>query len=190
MFIFPGLQRLLFNEFGLRPSISVIKAARRKIGWIRTGPRYCQAVREPNRLARLAFAQKCIQEVETFDNVIFTDESSIWMERHGKLCFRKKDMPAKLKPKVKHPFKVHVWAGISKRGGTEILLFAGIMRKEFHVENILRDTFLPFATGTFPDGHRFQQDNDPKHKSMYILYTHDVYIHLYLYGYMSYSVMI
>ena len=129
MFIFPGLQHLLFNEFGLRPSISVIKAARRKIGWIRTGPRYCQAVREPNRLARLAFAQKCIQEVETFDNVIFTDESSIWMERHGKLCFRKKDMPAKDKPKVKHPFKVHVWARTSKRGATEILLFTGIMRK-------------------------------------------------------------
>lgn len=30
---------------------------------------------------------------------------------------------------VKHPYKVHVWAGISKRGATRILIFMGIMKK-------------------------------------------------------------
>ena len=102
---------------------------------------------------------------ETFDDVIFTDESSIWLERHSNVCFRKKGMPAKHKATVKHPYKVHVWAGISKRGATGILVFTGIMKKEFYVDSILRDTLLPFATQTFSDGYRFQQDNDPKHKS-------------------------
>ena len=102
-----------------------------------------------------------------FEDVVFTDESSIWLEQHGKLCFRKKNMPAKLKPKAKHPYKVHVWAGISKRGATNILLFTGIMRKEFYVENILKETLLPFVTEKYPDGYRFVQDNDPKHKSKY-----------------------
>ena len=46
--------------------------------------------------------------------------------------------------------------------------------------------FLPFATSRLPDGHQFQQDNYPKHKSMYKLYTDDIHIYLYLYGYMSY----
>ena len=78
-------------------------------------------------------------------------------------------MSAKLKPKVKHPYKVHVWAGISKRGATKILIFTGIMKKEFYVQSIIKDTLLPFVTETFPDGHRFQQDNDPKHKSRLLL---------------------
>ena len=33
----------------------------------------------------------------------------------------------------KHPTKVHVWAGISKRGRTGICIFEGIMKKEMFV---------------------------------------------------------
>lgn len=29
----------------------------------------------------------------------------------------------------------------------------------------MKDTLLPFINEVYPDGHRFQQDNDPKHKS-------------------------
>ena len=49
-----------------------------------------------------------------------------------------------MKPKAKHPFKVNVWASISKRGAMPILIFMGIMRKEFYVEQILRNVLLPF----------------------------------------------
>lgn len=97
-------------------------------------------VRETNRVARLAFAQKCLDNNEDFDNVIFTDESTIWLERHGKICFRKE---GKLKPRSKHPFKVHIWAGISKRSATPVLIFTGIMRKEFYVGEILEKVLLP-----------------------------------------------
>jgi len=86
---------------------------------------------------------------ETFDDMVFMDEP----------CFRNKGMPAEPKPRVKHPYKVQVWAGISK-----ILIFPGIMKKKVFVESIQRN-ILPFLMETFPDGHRFQQDNDPKHKS-------------------------
>lgn len=128
---------------GLRLSITTIKQARRKLGWTKCGPRYCQMVRKANRITRLAFAQECLDSGETFNE----------------------GTPGKMKPRSKHPFKVNVWAGISNRSATPILIFTGIMHKEFYVEEILGKVLLPFTQATFPDGYHFQQDNDPKHKS-------------------------
>ena len=39
------------------------------------------------------------------------------------------------------------------------------MEANFFVTEILTNGLLPFIRETFPDGHRFQQDNDPKHTS-------------------------
>jgi hypothetical protein len=68
-------------------------------------------------------------------------------------------------PKPKHPAKVHVWGGISRRGTTQIAIFQGIMEKTFFTTEILDNRALSFICSVYPDGHRFQQDNDPKHRS-------------------------
>ena len=70
-----------------------------------------------------SFAKDVCWKTSSFDNVIFTDECSIHMENHGKLSFHRKWEPPKLKGCPKHPFKIHVWAGISKRGSTKIIIF-------------------------------------------------------------------
>ena len=62
--------------------------------------------------------------------------------------------------------KVHVWAGISRRGRTEICIFEGIMDRFLFTE-ILERTLVPFIESKFPDSHHFMQDNDPKHRSIY-----------------------
>ena len=66
----------------------------------------------------------------------------------------------------KHPVKVHVWAGISKKGRTGICIFEGIMDR-FLFCDILDTTLLPFLRERATAGHRFMQDNDPKHTSGY-----------------------
>ncbi|XP_038055808.1 uncharacterized protein LOC119727812 [Patiria miniata] len=91
------------------------------------------------------------------------------MDRHSRMTFRNVHDGSKrrLKPKPKHPYKLHVWAGISCRGSTKIFIFDGIMRKDFYTDTILKEGLLPFLKQRYPDGHRFMQDNDPKHTSKY-----------------------
>jgi len=98
-------------------------------------------------------------------DVIFTDESKIEIARTSRRSFRMSGQPAPRHPKPKHPYSVLVWAGISKRGPTNIVIFNGIMDSGFYQEKILKESLKPFIQQKFPNGHRFMQDNDPKHTS-------------------------
>lgn len=112
----------------------------------------------------------CEEQLRTrddFNNVIFTDESSIQLEHHSRVCFRKRLQPRKLKQRAKHPVKLHIWGGISKRGATRIIMFGGIMNAR-RLGMILEAGLLPFIAEKFSDGHRLFHDNDPKHASCYI----------------------
>ena len=100
------LIKMLYKEFRIELSAATIKRARRRLGWVITGPRYCQAIRRINCEKRIEFAKTCWDRRDLFDDVIFTDESSIIIDKHSRVCFRKIDTNPRLKPKVKHPVKV------------------------------------------------------------------------------------
>ena len=61
----------------------------------------------------------------------------------------------------------HVWAGISKRGATKIVMFSGIMMVTRY-SDILSASLVPFLKEKYPHGHRLYQDNDPKHAIKYV----------------------
>ena len=54
--------------------------------------------------------------------------------------------------------------GVSKQGATSVVIFTGVMNATKYTD-ILDAALVPFIEGHNPDGHRFQQDNDPKHIS-------------------------
>ena len=64
----------------------------------------------------------------------------------------------------KHPTKVHVWAGISAKGATSVIIFTGTLTATRYTD-ILEAALIPFEEAHYPEQHRFQQDNDPKHTS-------------------------
>ena len=68
--------------------------------------------------------------------------------------------------RAKHPTKVHFWAGISLKGPTEICIFEGKMNAPLYTM-FLDGALVPMLQSQFPTGHRFMQDNDPKHTSIY-----------------------
>ena len=109
-------------------------------------------MREANK-KRLDWCKDRLSENEQFGNVIFTNECSV------------KNEPRKLKPKLKHPVKVHIWGGISKKGVTQLVIFQGTS-KVTNFCTIIEHGLLPFIRQHFTDGdYRFLQDNDPKHTS-------------------------
>ena len=145
-------------------SLSTIVRNRSELGWTYRGSAYCQLIRRENKEKRLRWATA--HQHDNFDDVVWTDETTVQLETHKRYCYRKVGERPLPKPRAKHPVKVHVWAGISKSGATEVCVFEGIMNAELYCE-ILQKTLLPFLNHQYPNPstHRLMQDKDPKHTS-------------------------
>ncbi|WAR26129.1 TCB2-like protein [Mya arenaria] len=165
-----GLQscRAVHNDFvreGSTHSLMTTRNLIKSLGFTTSSPRYGQMVRDINKDKRVQFCNHLIQADDDLSNVIFTDESSISLEQSKPASYHRQGTINPVIPKAKHPAKVHVWGGISRRGATELAIFQGIMEKTFFTNEILENRALLFIQRAYPEGHRFQQDNDPKHRS-------------------------
>jgi len=147
---------------GITASRTTILKGRHQLGWTTRGAAYCQMIRAVNREKRFRWAMENLNA--DFTNVIWTDETTVQLETHRRFCCRKRGQKPRYKPRPKHPVKVHVWAGISSRGATRVCIFEGVMDANLYVE-ILNGYLVPFVRRVYATGHRFMQDNDPKHTS-------------------------
>ena len=135
-------------------------------GWITSSPHYCQMIREENKWKRLLW---CLQQTinsEMFKDVIWSDECTVMIERKRKTC-RRVGQPRKLKPKPKHPLKVHIWGATSTKGAAPLVMFTENLTA-IRLGKIFEASLIPFVQSKFPVQHKFQMDNDPKHTSHYI----------------------
>ena len=160
------LERLVARLFSVQISAPTIRRyIRMTLEWTVVRTRLGPMISERNKVKRHDFAKACIETGDTFNNVIWTDESSVQLTRHCRTMRVKVGKERVFKPAPKHALKVHVWAGISKCGATHICVFDQIMDGPLYVK-ILEDFLVPFLNEAFPDGdYRFMQDNDPKHTS-------------------------
>lgn len=110
--------RRLLAEKGTHVSSSTVHKVIEAAGFTATSPRYGQMVRDVNKVKRVAFAKENIANNDNFDNIIFTDECSVQLHDNKIVIYRERDSVAPVLPKPKHILKVHVWAGISRRGTT------------------------------------------------------------------------
>ena len=90
----------LLRDRGVTISISTILRCRKELGWTFRGSAYCQLIRECNKVKRLEWATRYLEEAEDgFQDVIWTDESSVQMETHRRFCHRKQGSAPKSKPR-------------------------------------------------------------------------------------------
>ena len=97
-------------------------------------------------------------------DVIWTDESSIQLESHWKITYQKKGHPVHLAGRPKHPHKDSCLGWNIFEGCYTHCVFTGTLIATRYTR-ILDAALLPFIHQHYPDGHHFQQDNDPKHTS-------------------------
>ena len=84
------LQKILV-ENGHPLSLNTILRSRDRLGWAFRGSAYCQMIREQNKEKRLDWARLYLDESQSngFQDVLYTDESSIMLESHKRFCCRK-----------------------------------------------------------------------------------------------------
>ena len=90
------LHRLL-TEKGYSITIRTILRCRTALGWTFRGSAYCQLIREANRQKRLDWTRQHLGD--SFDDVIWTDESTIQMESHRRFACRKHGEAPRPKPR-------------------------------------------------------------------------------------------
>lgn len=122
---------------------------------------------EKTKKRRLEFAIK--NKSREWSTVLFCDETSIELQP----CINSKNniQYATSRDQVipcqtfKHPLKVHVAAGISWYGKTDVFIFTENMNADLYIQ-ILKNTIIPCANNIFGGLEwTLLQDNDPKHKS-------------------------
>jgi transposase len=121
---------------------------------------------DDQKARRLQFARKFRHQ--RWRCVLFSDEKTFELFGHPKNDFVWHTSAAAVpsSPKVKHPPKLHVWAGMSYYGKTELVIFDGIMTSDFYVDEILKERLPIDGPRIFGDRTwTFQQDGDPKHTS-------------------------
>ena len=165
------------QRFNVSLHSSTIRRHRQALGYEASKPQLIPHIREGNKIKRKEFCIQLRATNDSFDDVIFTDESSVQLGQNRRVVMAKvvRDARGKILSKdvpqlqrVKHPLKVHVWGGISRKGATQLLVFNDIMESTFYTDSVLRDTLLPAINHLYPAPatHRLWQDNDPKHTSI------------------------
>ena len=100
----------LFHVFDVRVTTSHMSKARKTLGWCTRTIQYYELISHKNKRCRVQWSLDALRSKETFDNVIFTDDTSVEMGADGRLFFCKRTsdldiLPAK-KMKPKHAYNV------------------------------------------------------------------------------------
>ena len=90
----------LLESKGYKLSLRTILRCRTTLGWTFRGSSYCQLIRDANKQKRLEWAREYVGEAENgFQNVIWTDETSVQLETHRRFCCRKVGERPRNKPR-------------------------------------------------------------------------------------------
>lgn len=150
---------LLVREFGEeKPTYSerTIARARNELGWTFTTARYCQAIRDANKLKWVVWVNKCLEGQEKFKDIIFTDECTVQLEFHSRPA---REMPQESWNTTTNILWNILWTFMCERGfPREERQYSVELWQQPSTRDILcLPCSLP-VKDIYPNGHRLFQD--------------------------------
>ena len=90
----------MLQRQGCSLSNSSVRRYRQQLGWTYRRSAYCQLIRDGNKVKRLEWAKKYIEEGSNgFRDVIFTDETSVQLDCYRRFSYRKAGSLPRPKPR-------------------------------------------------------------------------------------------
>ena len=132
---------------------------RKKYGFVYRRMRRKPVLTESHRSSRVAWCQT--HAADNFDRDIFIGKTSLkpFLASLNQLKGQPQD-PTQPRQQT----TLHLWGAISRRGASPLQIFDGALTTAMYLE-ILLENVVPFIAENFPEGHRFHQDNNPKHSA-------------------------
>ena len=84
-----NIQSLFWDEFKVKFSLTQIRFYKRKMEWTMKRKKYCQLISNKNKVMRMNWCSDNLISGETFQNVIFVDETNVEMNSAARLSFYK-----------------------------------------------------------------------------------------------------
>ena len=156
-------QRELIERGSANVSRQTVLNELNDLGWVKMTAKPTPPLTDQEKLNRLNW--RLAHRDFNWDNVIFTDESSVWLHPIFKQKWVKKGETSVFQ-RPKHCPKFHMWRGVSSRRVTPLCIFRKNLTKELFVR-ILEGHLLPTVQVLYEDGWFLQQDNDPKRTAAY-----------------------
>jgi len=89
-------------KHGVAVCSSTVQRSRKQQGWTLQRTRYCQLIRDANKIKQLEYAQQVLESGDTFHNVIFSNKYTLSLVHYRRTCYQTFDEPTKQKSKPKH----------------------------------------------------------------------------------------
>lgn len=132
---------------------------RKKYGFVYRRMRRKPVLTENHRQSRIHWCQAHVDD--KFDQDIFIGKTSL-KPFLASLNQLKGQPPDPNQPRQQTT--LHLWGAISRKGASPLQIFDGSLTTAMYLE-ILLENVVPFIAENFPNGHRFHQDNNPKHSA-------------------------
>ena len=110
-------------EDGASFSIGATRNAIQAAGFDAAKPTCIPMVTETNKVKHVEFCADLVRRNVDFSDEIFSDESTIKMNAYNQYGYKTSGAMNIHLPKPKHPLKLHVWGGMSRRGATTLMVF-------------------------------------------------------------------
>ena len=128
--------------------MSTIYRSTRALGFNRKTPVLGPFITQETAIKRVEWCKKHKEWV--WENVIFTDECSIWLNR-GSVGIWTKATARPISKVKRHTQKLHIWGGISARGTTILKIFTSNFNSTSYIET-LNECLIETANVFPPDG--------------------------------------